>query len=596
MSITTIERVQDIRSTLKTMAAERDHGVIDLTNRYLAQAIRDGNKVLATYLQLDLANFYYTLRSDYKKAKFLCEEILPEVTKWNNPYLLATIHKKIGSYSYFLADYAAAGQHYNMARQILESMEDISREAELQLADVYYHLCLAYRTYEYHDYRNEMNNKSLGIFLKHGEMMRVGRSYNLSGNILFDQEEHEAALHQYLQSLEIYENTGNTKDVDITYCYNNIGNCYTRLAKYEEAISFFQKSLAIRKVLGSTNEIAVTHMLMGVMYFAKGDISESEANLLEAVTLFQELSNIYDGSYASLHLSNLYKHTQDFKKAYEYLELHLSYQNQLNKDDKRKSLAEALAASKMEQREAEARLLRQKNEEIEEYAKKLQISNEELNQFAHIVSHDLKEPLRMISSYIGLMGDRMTQDDQQTRQFMTYITEGTVRMNQLINELLAYSKVGASFNMQATDLNEVLEVARMNLAGLLSDKNGRIETIPLPTIYSDRTMMLQLFQNLLGNGLKYNTSPTPKVGILYKTSSDCIELHFCDNGIGIPEEFRKKVFEIFRRLPDSRDISGTGIGLSICHKISTQLKGKIWIEDNTPQGSIFKVSLPLKEA
>jgi light-regulated signal transduction histidine kinase (bacteriophytochrome) len=249
----------------------------------------------------------------------------------------------------------------------------------------------------------------------------------------------------------------------------------------------------------------------------------------------------------------------------------------------------------MEQKESEAQLLRQKNAEIEEFARKLQISNEELNQFAHIVSHDLKEPLRMISSYNELLHKRLHIDgDPEAQQFMTFIGEGTERMNNLINELLEYSKVGASYKIQATDLNDVLKIVHMNLSGLMGDKNGRIERTTLPTIDSDKTMMLQLFQNLLGNGLKYNSSPTPTVGVRYKLNKKDIELHFFDNGMGIPPEYREKVFEIFRRLPDSRDIQGTGIGLSICHKIVSQLKGKIWIEENAPHGSLFKVSLPVK--
>jgi signal transduction histidine kinase len=426
-------------------------------------------------------------------------------------------------------------------------------------------------------------------------MIRVGRSYNLSGNILLDKDQHEAALHHYLQSLEIFENTNNTKDTNITYCYNNIGTCYTRLERYEEALTFFNKSLAIRRSTGSPNEVAVTLMLIGMMHFAQGALAESEDYLLQAIKIFKELSNTYDISHTALQLATLYKQQNDFKQACEYLDLHLSLQNELNKEDKRRSISEALAQSKMEQRESEAQLLRQKNAEIEEFARKLQISNEELNQFAHIVSHDLKEPLRMISCYTGLLHDRLNvDDDPEAKQFMTFIDQGTERMNNLINELLAYSKVGASYKIQPTDLNDVLKIARMNLSGLLNDKAGVIEETTLPTIDSDRTMMLQLFQNLLGNGLKYNSSPTPTVGVHCRLNKSDVELHFYDNGMGIPEEYRKKVFDIFRRLPDSKDIQGTGIGLSICHKIVAQLKGKIWIDENKPEGSIFKVSLPMR--
>jgi signal transduction histidine kinase len=201
----------------------------------------------------------------------------------------------------------------------------------------------------------------------------------------------------------------------------------------------------------------------------------------------------------------------------------------------------------------------------------------------------------MISSYTELLNIKLHIDENpEVKQFMTFISEGTTRMHNLINELLEYSKVGASIKLQPTDLNDILKIATMNLAGLLATRGGKIEMDALPAIESDKTMMLQLFQNLLGNGLKYNSSLTPTVGVRYTKNENDLELHFFDNGIGIPAEYREKVFEIFRRLPDSKDIQGTGIGLSICHKIVSQLKGRIWIEPNFPQGTIFKVSLPIK--
>ena len=594
MSVKTITEISDRRAELKALAAARDQSVFELAALFLSDALHSGDIKLYTNLKLDLAGFYFSLRSDHKTAKRLCEEALMEVEKWDDPHLVANINKRIGASAYFLSDYATAGQHYNIARQILEDMEPRSGRSELELADIYYNLAIVYRTEAYDDYRVEMNNKALGIFIKEGDMRRVGRSYNLMGNMLLDKEQHEAALPQYLQSVEILENMNSNSSTEISYSYNNIGTCYTKLGRYDEAFRVFQKSLAIRESIGTPNEVAVTLMLMGMMYLAQGALDQSEDHLLRAIKIFRELSNTYDISHTALQLASLYKQKADYKHACEYLDLHLSLQNELNKEDKRRSIAEALAQSKMEQKEAEAQLLRLKNAEIEEFARKLQISNEELNQFAHIVSHDLKEPLRMISSYTDLLNKILQIDEKsQEGQLMAFISEGTERMNSLINELLAYSKVGACCQIQPTDLNDVLRIVSMNLTGLLNDKNGNIIDNPLPTINSDKTMMLQLFQNLLGNGLKYNSSPAPTLGVRYRQNKGDIELHFYDNGMGIPAEFREKVFEIFRRLPDSKDIQGTGIGLSICHKIVSQLKGKIWIEANEPNGSIFKVSLPI---
>ena len=594
MSTNAIETIEDKRAMLKALAAQRNQSVFDAANTYIAESLMANDTRLSTHIKLDLAGYYYTLRSDYKKAKSICEEVLPEVGQWQEPFLLANVNKRVGTYAYFLSDYSTAGQHYNTARQILEDIEPKSHEAEIELGDIYYNLSLVYRTDTYNDYRIEMNNKALGIFLRLNDMIRVARSYNLMGNILLDKDMHEEALHQYLQSLEIFENNPNKTDTNITYCYNNIGTCHTNLKQYDNALVFLNKSLNVRKAIGSPNEIGVVLMLMGVTHYAKDELAESEDYFLQALNIFRDTSNTFDLSHTALQLATLYKRNEDYKKATEYLDIHLSLQNELNKEDKRRAIADALAQSKMEQKEAETQLLRQKNAEIEDFAKKLQLSNDELNQFAHIVSHDLKEPLRMISSYTDLLNKRLHLDgNPEAEQFMTFIAEGTERMNSLINELLEYSKVGASYKIQSTDLNDVLKIVRMNLSGLTNDKKGVIQSDILPKIQSDKTMMLQLFQNLLGNGLKYNSSPTPTVGVRYKQNKKDIELHFYDNGMGIPIEFREKVFEIFRRLPDSKDIQGTGIGLSICCKIVSQLKGHIWIESNTPHGSIFKVSLPI---
>ncbi len=593
MSLDTLRDTDDKRIQLNNLATSRNPALFDLAQAYIADAGEAREFKLMANLKLDLAGYYYSILSDHKKAKSLCEEVLPEVEKWQNSYLLANVYKRIGSYSYYLSDYSCAGQHYNKARHLLEEMNDKTREEELELADIYYNLSVVYRTDQYNDYRIEMNNKALEIFLRYREMTRVGRSYNLIGNILLDSDKHEEALQHYLQAIEVFEKTENPSDTNITYSYNNIGSCYTKMKEFDKALSYLGKSLGIRQAKGNPNEVGVALMLTGMTYYEQGTLDESEQYFLQAIEIFQQTGNTYDLLHTTLQIANLYKLKQNYKSACEYLDRHLMIQNELNSESKRRAIADALAESKMEQKEAEAKLLRQKNAEIEEFAKKLQVSNSELKQFAHIVSHDLKEPLRMISSYIEILHARNhIKENPEAKQFIQFITEGTQRMTNLIHELLEYSKVGASYKLQPTDLNEVLKIAALNLGGVLNAKNGIIETHALPVIETDKTMMMQLFQNLLGNGLKYNTSATPVVGVKCVQRDKEIELHFYDNGMGVAAEYREKIFEIFKRLPNSKDIQGTGIGLSICCKVTAQLKGRIWIEPNTPCGSVFKVLLP----
>ena len=593
MNRSTLQENADRRLFIKSLAELRDPRLFDLANTYITEAESKGDTKLLVDLKLELAHFYFSIRSDHNKAKDISEEVLPVIKGWQDNFLLARVNKRLGTYSYYLSDYFTAGKHYNIARQLLEQMETLSQLQEVELADIYYNLAVVYRTDKYNDYRIEMNFKALQILNKYNDIIRIGRSYNLMGNILLDTNKNEEALQQYLKALSVFETAGNNEDITITYTYNNIGTCYTKLGKYKEALTYLEKSLALRKERGSPNEVGVAVMLIGMNTYAAGDLATSEEYFLKAVKIFQETGNTFDLSHTSLQIANLYKLSNNYQRRCEFLELHLSLQETLNNEDKRRSLAEVMAEAKFEQKEAEAELLRQKNTEIEEFAKKLQISNEELNQFAHIVSHDLKEPLRMISTYIKMLDSRFSiGTNPEAKQFMDFILGGTDRMNNLIQELLAYSKVGAYITLQETDLNDVMKIAGMNLSGLVHEKNAVIENNPLPLIESDKTMMVQLFQNLLGNGLKYNTSSVPTAGVKVVDSQNETELHFYDNGVGVPAEYRKKVFEIFRRLPNAKDIQGTGIGLSICCKIISKLNGRIWIEANGNQGSVFKVALP----
>jgi signal transduction histidine kinase len=588
-----VSQIEGFREILRSLSIVRDESLFELGHSYITQADEAGDRRMAADLRLDMAGYYNNIRSESKTARTLCEEALPEIRTWNDPFLLADVHKRMGAYSYLLSEFPLAGNEFNTSRQLLESIEAPDDKTMSLLGAVYYNLSLVYRADTYTDYRIDLNNQAIDIYTRLGQMNNVARSYNLMGNILFDKDKLEEALPVYLKALKIYEAHIEIGDQGISYTYNNISSCYNKLGNYQESLQYLQKSIAIREQYGNPNEIAVSYMLLGSTYSQMAAYKEGEVYLSKAISIFTDTGNIYDLSHASHFMAELYECWGDFEKAYIHLTKHLSLQNELNKDAQRHAIAEALAESNIEQQEAEARLLRKKNAEIEEYSKKLQVSNEELNQFAHIVSHDLKEPLRMISTYTDMLRTMLPLDDQPAaRQSMDFVIDGTDRMQGLINELLEYSKVGATTKLQPVDLNDILTLARMNLAGLLTDKSGVIEKNHLPTIDSDQTLMLQLFQNLLGNGLKYNKSTTPNVGVDYQIADQEIELHFYDNGMGIPEEYRQKAFEIFRRLPGTADIKGTGIGLAICSKIAARLNGRIWITSNEPSGTIFKVALP----
>jgi signal transduction histidine kinase len=166
-------------------------------------------------------------------------------------------------------------------------------------------------------------------------------------------------------------------------------------------------------------------------------------------------------------------------------------------------------------------------------------------------------------------------------------------MEQLIHDLLHLSKVDADPRIERVPLPSVIQEVRSNLEVLLREKNARIEADPLPAIMADRTQKLQLFQNVIGNGIKYNESPEPLITISYRQGPTDALLSIADNGIGIPAEYRERAFQIFQRLPTAKQYQGTGIGLAICKKIVDGLGGTITISDREGGGTVFVISLPL---
>lgn len=219
----------------------------------------------------------------------------------------------------------------------------------------------------------------------------------------------------------------------------------------------------------------------------------------------------------------------------------------------------------------------------------LERSNKELEQFAYVASHDLQEPLRMISSYTQLL-ERRYQDklDQDANDFMHYAVDGANRMQALIDDLLDYSRVttrGKEF--RSVDVNSAFAKVLMNLKAKIEKISAIITTDELPVIMADEGQLTRLLQNLIDNALKYSGQESPKIHIGCKDLQDSWQFSVRDNGIGIADEFNERIFVIFQRLHTRKDYPGTGIGLAICKRIVERHGGKIWFEPAPDKGTIF---------
>ncbi|MEO5669375.1 MAG: PAS domain S-box protein [Ramlibacter sp.] len=233
--------------------------------------------------------------------------------------------------------------------------------------------------------------------------------------------------------------------------------------------------------------------------------------------------------------------------------------------------------------------------ELHERMKELARSNRDLEQFAYVTSHDLSEPLRMVASYTQLLARRYsTHFDEDGKEFMGYIVTGAQRMKQLIDDLLAYSRAGrAGTELREWPLDKVLDDALENLAHAIHESNARIEReAHLPKLACDRTGMIQVFQNLIANSLKFKGEAPVVIRIDSAHDETGWIFSVTDNGIGIASEYFERIFVIFQRLHGRTAFEGTGIGLSICKKIIERHGGTIWVESTPGRGATFKFRLP----
>jgi len=243
----------------------------------------------------------------------------------------------------------------------------------------------------------------------------------------------------------------------------------------------------------------------------------------------------------------------------------------------------------------EVRQRRRMEKKLKQTMAELKRSNDELQQFAYVASHDLQEPLRMVASYVQLLAKRYKGKlDQDADDFIDYAVDGAIRMQGLINDLLAYSRVGTRGRpFEPTDLVEIFDRAVANLQAAVVETDAQVDHGPLPTLAIDRVQFTQLFQNLIGNALKFHNDKSPRIHVAAEQKNGEYILSVRDNGIGIDQEYAGRIFMIFQRLHNHTEYKGSGIGLAICKKIVERHGGRIWVESNPGQGATFYFTVPI---
>ena len=222
-------------------------------------------------------------------------------------------------------------------------------------------------------------------------------------------------------------------------------------------------------------------------------------------------------------------------------------------------------------------------------------SNSDLEQFAYAASHDLQEPLRTITAYLGLVNDRYAEDlDDTAREFIDFAVDGAERMRTLINDLLEYSRVNVLEKpLESVSCDDALNSAVMSLNQAIERNGAVIRTSPLPVVIGDESQLHRLFQNLMSNALKFRGDKKPEIRVWAELQGDEWIFSVQDNGIGIAPEYQEKVFGMFSRLHSRAQYEGTGVGLALCSKIAQRHGGRIWVESDVGKGATFRFNIPV---
>ncbi len=255
-------------------------------------------------------------------------------------------------------------------------------------------------------------------------------------------------------------------------------------------------------------------------------------------------------------------------------------------------LPEAIRRALQEKRTL--RLRRQAEEDLARKVEELARSNADLEQFAYVASHDLQEPLRMVAAYTQLLAERYRGKlDENADKYIGYASEGALRMQTLIQDLLAFSRVGRHCAAcTRVDCDAAMAEVMMSMGPAMQESGAVVTYEALPVVWAERSQMTQLFQNLVGNAIKFRGKEAPAISVRAEKAGEQWLFSVSDNGIGIAPESAENIFVVFQRLHTRSEYPGNGIGLAICKKIIERCGGKIWVESQAGSGSVFKFTLP----
>lgn len=580
-------------SNAKEARKNKDIKCIEYAEKAVNLAMENNLVFQAAEAKFEIANYYLNALKDFEAALHHALEALALLGSEEQSFLKANLFKFIGICYHWRGNFTNAISNYFQAITVLEGVELSSKEELLLAGSLHYNIILIYQHLAFDEEKFHHLQKAIEFYGKADFKDGLAKCFSLYADYHSEVKNlPQRRKELFEKALALFKETGNK--IGELSCICPLGLVYCELGDAEFGFSLLNQGLKEMEATGVSGYAAAAHNYFARAYRYLKDYEKALEHyiLVEELLLTAnrdvELHDLY------FEMAGTLAEAGDYKSAYGYRLKYSKVKDEWMNFDKATAIHNATMEFAIKRQEIEADFQQQKREQVGETVHKLKLLNEELKQIAYVASHDLREPLRMISSYTKLLAKQYTEpENNKVQEYTTVIQESTQRMVEMIQHMIALSKADAQVTLQPVDLNNLLAEVKSMLAIIIAHNNAEVLYGKLPVIKSNRTLLSQILQNLIVNAIKYNNSNRPTVEIVYfkHNNKHWFEVH--DNGIGIPEEKREKIFFIFSRL-HQEEVSGTGIGLAVCKKAVELLNGKIWAADSRLGGACIKFSIPVE--
>ncbi len=612
----TLERLKDLHNladilseTDKEIALEYAHEALNLSED-LEDTIHVGNswrilcRCYTGLYDFDKAHFYG------EKAEALFESL--EDQEWN----LGKNQLELGRMYYYKREFEKAASKYKAAQDNFDRVGDTGMYLQCcgVLGMCFYKLGNFHRAKEY---------SNMGLQRDDGGRTRGHATlYNMMGVLYVKQNAYKKALYYYQKAVNIWEEQG--MYYWTTYAYNNMGLAYESTQEYDKALEYLFKSLKMFKEQKHYHNIALLNNNIGGVYNQKGEFEKALEHIERGLKLRLERNDKVGASSSYLGLADVYfKMDKDFDTIHQYLDQSLIlldgrdddirlecyelciklYVRENNIEEafkyqtaylELKDLITVKNIQELEQRH-EMMLKEAEIEKLNVQQKILKEHNKELQIFAAKAGHDLKAPLATIRMYNHILKRQFKKEDEkQNLEYLDVIQQATENMFQLVDELIKYTLANVQkIELNPMDVNVLLKkIVLNNLKRDIEANQAIISYEEMPIVMANKSSIIQLFQNILSNAIKFRSDDTPHIKIDFEETEDhFITISIQDNGIGIKDEDQEHVFDLFQRGPLKSAVKGSGIGLATCKKLVEKLGGKIWVKSALDKGTTFFFSL-----